>query len=204
MVKAELRLPDGTRRSLDDVIGSVIGYAENYPAVFDLYDLPQGGPHNEVLPIDLLALNALNAFGNAPPMTAMTNAWIARYDIALMIDPITSKPLEELEEAQISIESEKVGAAMDAIDKISGYGSTATSKLFHRLRPNLGPIWDKKVGIWYAQHGRDNDWQPWVTRVYADVREPGTQRCLIAARERINKPLSLLRIWDLLLWQWTP
>ena len=49
-------------------------YAHENPAVFAPFDLPSGGPHDEVLPIDLLALNALNGWGAGQPMTGMTEA----------------------------------------------------------------------------------------------------------------------------------
>jgi hypothetical protein len=106
--------------------------------------------------------------------------------------------LEVLSDDELDVEAERVGAALAFIDRIKGYGDTATAKFFHRLRPNLGPLWDGRVGRWYGRC----DWTPWVRRVYAEVREPGTLRCLLAVRAQECPQLSLLRIWDLLLWQW--
>ena len=198
MTESLLTLPDGTKRTLAVVLDAAMGYARNYPAVFDLYDRPNGGPHDDVLPIDILAPNALNAWGSGQPMTAMTEAWAARERISRVVAPISQQPLEQLSDALVAAEVEKVGAALDIIDAIPWYGSTATSKFFHRLRPNLGPIWDARVGKWYPE----KDWARWVERVYAEVRDEGTQSCLIAARDRVDPSLSLLRVWDLLLWQW--
>src|SRR5215213_6597946 len=127
MAKPVLTLPDGSARSLGVVRDEVIAYAENYPAVFHLYDFPSGGPHDEVLPIDVLAPNALNAWAGSPPMTAMTEVWKVRGEIARAVAPVSREPLEELSDAQVAAEVPKVGAALDFIDAIPGYGSTTAS-----------------------------------------------------------------------------
>jgi hypothetical protein len=190
-----LTLPDGTRRSESEVLDAVHDYNR---AVFDLFDMPFSGPHDKLRPIDLLALNALNAWGRGQPMTAMTAAWECRADIAAAVAPVSREPLEKLSKKEVGEQSRRVGAALDRIDRISGFGSTASAKLFHRLRPNLGPIWDQRVGQWYDPK---MDWEPWVALVYSHVLEPGTRKCLIAARKHLGVPLTLLRVWDVLLWQ---
>jgi hypothetical protein len=110
-------------------------------AVFELYDLPECGPHDEVLPVDLLALNALNVWGRGQPMTAMAEGWNAGPGIARAVSVVSKKSLEKLSERERDEEAEKVGAAIETIDAVPGFGETASSKLFHRMRPNLGPIW---------------------------------------------------------------
>jgi hypothetical protein len=193
-----LVLPDATTLSRAEALAVLDCYARTWPAVFDLYDLPSAGPHDEVLPIDVLAPNALNAWGNGQPMTAMTNAWAERHRIAEVVRPISTRPLEHLTDVEADVEADKVGVALDFIDSIRGYGNTTAPKFLHRLRPNLGPIWDDKIYSWY---GKSGPWTAWVKRVYAHVREPDTQGCLIAARAHLGKELSLLRLWDMLLWQ---
>lgn len=195
-----LTLPDGTKRSMPEVLAIIDAYRKGDPAVFDLYDLAHGGPHDDVLPVDLLALNALNAWGGGQPMTAMTNAWFQRKEIAAIATPISKSPLEELKPDEVATEAQKVGAALDMIDGIKGYANTATSKLFHRLRPNLGPIWDGRVGQWYQSSLKDS-WGTWAKRVYDQVLVPETLECLIAGRKHIGHELSVLRIWDVVLWQ---
>ena len=190
-----LMLPDGTTRSRHEVYLVVDDYNR---AVFDLYDLPQGGPHDDLLPIDLLALNALNALGRGQPMTAMTRAWDARNEIAAAVAPVSRERLEDLSKTQRAEQCQKVAAALNLIDDIRGFGWTASAKLFHRLRPNLGPIWDQRMGAWYDPK---MDWEPWIAQVYSHVLESGTKKCLIAARKHLGVPLSLLRVWDVLLWQ---
>ncbi len=199
MTSPILTLPNGMQRPLEAVVAGVDKYAHDYPAVFDLYDYPDGGPHDTVLPIDVLAPNALNAWGKGQPMSAMTEAWKVRDDIARVVAPISKQPLEHLSNSEVAAEVEKVAAALTRINQIWGYGEVTTPKFLHRLRPNLVPIWDKWVEKWYGDCG---GWATWVQRVYSEVREPDTQRCLIAGQARTNPPLSLLRVWDLLLWQW--
>lgn len=193
-----LTLPTGEQITSREVRVTVEEYAAQFPCVFDLFDFPNGGPHDEVLAVDLLALNALNAWGSGQPMTAMTNAWLARDEIKEVIIPISNQPLEEMSQADVVSQVDKVGIALDTIDAIKGFGNTATAKFFHRLRPNLGPIWDKWIGGWYEDCPT---WSGWVAKVYAHVREPETCRCLIEARTHIKRPLSLLRVWDIILWQ---
>lgn len=193
-----LTLPDGARLSLDDVVATVSSYQRDYPAVFPLFDLPGGGPHDQMNEIDILSLNAMNAFGPRPAMTPMSEAWAHRYEISRAVAPVTCEPLEDIPEVGLPAEAEKVSAAIEVIDRLHGFGSTASSKLFHRLRPNVGPIWDVRIEGWYGNSG---GWMPWLLRVYEHVRDPNTQECLEAARRRLGLPLSLLRVWDVLLWQ---
>ena len=87
-------LPDGTKRSLQQILMLIDTYREQYPAVFDLYDLPGiCGPHDELLPIDLLSLNAMNAWAGGQPMTWMTEAWKRRNDIANIVKPVSRMPM---------------------------------------------------------------------------------------------------------------
>ncbi|HEX4792373.1 MAG TPA: DUF6308 family protein [Humisphaera sp.] len=199
-LSTKLTLPDGTTRSIPEVRAIIDDYRTIAPAVFDLYDLPNGGPHDEVLAIDLLAPNALNTWGAGQPMSAMTEAWRRRDEIADVVRPVSKSSLEDLDDAQLTLEVQKVGDALDVIDSIRGFGSTASAKLFHRLRPNLGPIWDNRVAGWYATSVKE-PWVPWVKRVYDQVRAPGTLSCLLAMRAHVGRTLSVLRIWDIILWQ---
>lgn len=195
-----LILPDGKQLSDSEVFAHIDDYARKWPCVFELYDLPDAGPHDDVRPIDLLALNALNAWGSGQPMTWMSNAWPIRDQIARAIAPISHKQIEELDDSAAAEQAVKVGAALDMVNGIKGFGETVTPKFLHRLRPNLSPIWDKWIGTCYPDCKRKS-WAVWVQRVYDDVRERDTQRCLMAARDRLGLPLSLLRVWDMLLWQ---
>src|SRR6266545_3090526 len=196
-----LTLPDGSNLTLDEVLETVDAYSKNWPCVFDLYDSPDSGPHDDLRPIDLLSLNALNGWGNGQPMDAMTNAWLERDRISRAVAVVCITPLEQLTDAEAEAEVPKIAAAIEAIDDVKGFGPTTAAKLFHRLRPNLGPIWDRRMKKWYDPK---EAWVPWVRRVYSQVREPQTLRCLLTARKHLRCPLSVLRVWDVVLWQRAP
>jgi hypothetical protein len=198
MTTPVLTLPDGATLTQSEVFAVLDCYAKSWPAVFDLYDLPDGGPHDDLRPFDLLAPNALNAWGKGQPMTAMTAAWAVRHQIEHVIEPICKRPLEDLNTAEADAEAAKVGNALEMIYRIRGYGPTTTPKFLHRLRPNLCPIWDDKISTYYD---KSLSWTAWVHLVYAHVRREGTQCCLIAGRVHLRRDLSLLRLWDMLLWQ---
>lgn len=193
-----LILPNGKRLSDEAVFVAIDEYARNSGSVFDLYDEPSGGVHDEVLPIDILAPNALNAWGRGQPMSGMSEAWKRREHIAAVVRRISSTPIEDLADSHLHEQAARVASAIELILKIPYYGWTTATKLLHRLRPNLAPIWDSRVGEWYDD---GEGWAPWVQRIYGQVREPGTLSCLMAARERLQRPLTLLRVWDILLWQ---
>lgn len=190
-----LTLPDGNRISQASVTKTLRWYER---AVFHFYDLPEGGPHDKVLPIDLLSLNALNVWGRSQPMTAMTNGWSRRAGIERAVGAVSREPLEKLTAKQRNAEAEKVAKAIERIDAIPRFGWTASTKLLHRMRPNLAPIWDSRMGNWYDSR---IEWLPWIRTVYDHVLDDGTRATLSAARKHLEFPrLSLLRMWDILLW----
>jgi len=199
------RLPDGRRLPYTDVQATVEQYRTAYPAVLDLFDQTNPGPHDEIMAIDLLALNALNAFGG--PIRPMTSMWQQRQEIVQNIPEITTAPLENLTEQQIECALPTIDKVIKQIDSVRGFGDTATSKLFHRLRPNVGAIWDSRVEGWYpptGSRGGPGSWIPWLRTVYSQVREPESRECLQAVQRSLDVPLSLLRIWDIVLWQLNP
>src|SRR5438128_450989 len=81
-----LLLPDGTYLAFDEVLRVVGEYKRR--AVFDLYDRTSEEPHDDVTAVDLLSINALNAFGaRTPPMTPMANLWAKRDEVAVAVRP---------------------------------------------------------------------------------------------------------------------
>jgi hypothetical protein len=89
-----LTLPTGTVLTDAEVWDICSAYLRKCPAVIALYDATNEGPHDRLQPIDLLSLNALNAFGKAPPMTPMTEAWEARPVVEAATAEITRTDLE--------------------------------------------------------------------------------------------------------------
>lgn len=196
-----LVLPAGEELTLAQVRGLVADYSRDCPAVFDLYDRSNLGPHDDLLPIDLLAVNALNAFGPAQPMTPMTVAWQSRDAITSVVAAITRRELKTLTAAELAAAADTVSDALVVIDGLHGFGSTASTKLLHRLRPNVTPIWDTKVGHLYPDRAYD-DWRVWVRRVYADVLAEPNRTCLEWVRAELPGFPPILRVWDVVLWQY--
>jgi hypothetical protein len=91
-----LKLPNNEVLADDEVRETLSRYQNDCPAVLDLFDATIGEPHDELLPIDVLSLNALNAFGAGSPMTAMTAAWVDREKVTAAVKPITKVKLESL------------------------------------------------------------------------------------------------------------
>lgn len=195
------QLPDGRLLSQAEVAGTIADYRQQYPAVLDLYDLPQGGPHDRISALDILAINALNGFGPRPPMTPMTELWLNRQSVESAVAPITSAPLESLSDSELAREAQTLAHALHTVGQIRGFGDTSSSKLIHRLRPNIAPIWDERVGRWYGTSG---GWLPWLERVYSQVRAPDNLSCLLKVRDALDVQLPILRLWDIVLWQLAP
>jgi hypothetical protein len=198
-----IKLPNGESVSTEEAVVAVKNYqAGNYSAAFDLYDRPCSGPHDELLAIDILSLNALNVFRGRGPMTPMAALWEKRGEINKIIAGITKRKLELSTEAEIDDELPRLEEALEFIDSVHYCGETVASKLLHRLRPNIAPIWDVKVKKWYSRFER----KTWVSRlkeVFKDVLE--NRNCLEMVRaDTCLQELPILRIWDVLLWQLSP
>jgi Family of unknown function (DUF6308) len=186
----------------DEVREALAAYHTDCPAVLALYDATNPGPHDELLPIDILAVNALNAFGaRVPPMTPMTAAWERRQAIGIRAAAITRTDLEQLSAVEIETQLPLLRDALIEIDEVRGFGSTASTKLLHRLRPNIAPIWDSRVADWYPEAEYQDQWVPWLRRVFSDVLAPENRACLELARQELPQRLPLQRVWDILLWQ---
>lgn len=198
---SQLALPSGRVMPLAKVSATLAAYHRDYPAVLDLYDRTNPGPHDQLLPLDVLAVNALNAFGSRrSPMKPMTDVWSRRGSVERAVAPVTKAPIETLVESEVESQVPLISDALRAIDEVPGFGETASTKLLHRLRPNVVPIWDSLVSKWYPEREYQASWSAWLRRVYADIREGNNRTCLLAAREAFERQLPILRVWDILLW----
>ena len=197
----QLKLPNSRVLSVEDVLVTISSYRKECPAVIDLFDCTIGGPHDDITPLDVLSVNALNGYESSP-MNPMTDLWVNRELVTDSVRPITMKGIEELTDQEVNSEIRKVADALKVIDKVKGKGLgwVSSAKFFHRLRPNVGAIWDSHVKGWYGS----STWEVWLRRVYSDVRENGNRRCLLDIQQKLDIRLSLLRIWDIVLWQLAP
>jgi hypothetical protein len=131
----------------------------------------------------------------------MTNAWQKRHEIELPLRGITKAALEELALPQLRLQAKLLDVAVCAIDDVGGFGFTSSSKLLHRFRPNITPIWDGKIANWYPNAKPNEPWEQWFNTVFDQVLSPENQACLKAVGEQLGPKVSLLRIWDMILWQ---
>jgi hypothetical protein len=196
-----LTLPNGRTLSFEQVKNTIATYRRECPAVIDLYDRTNEGPHDEVTAVDLLSLNALNAF-RGPPMTPMTEAWVNRSEIVPLLKKVAKEPVEVLNNEALERESLSLRRVLSCVENSLGLGYVPTTKLVHRLRPGLTPIYDSKTKAWYR--GIPGTWHPWLLMVYKHVLAPANKEVLKAVQRDLDVNLSLLRIWDIILWQLTP
>lgn len=194
-------LPDNTKLDLHVGLEIIKAYLTDQAPVLDLYDGTNPGPHDDVSPVDLLALNALNAFNRTPPMTPMAELWYRAGEIRPYVAVITKREISDLSELELKAEIPKIVRALGEIEKTKGYrsGGTRTAKLLHRLRPNIVPIWDVLIGEWYG--GSVQSWSGYLHAVASDVRR--RENLLFLKSIPIPSPyrLGILRRWDILLWK---
>jgi hypothetical protein len=193
----KLMLPQGKHRTFRQALSLLTAY-RRASAALDLYDGTNPGPHDRPTAVDVLALNALNAFAYVPSMDPMTVIWAHRDEVARCIRPITVAPVEELTATELGRQQKKVLNALHLVEKIYLFGGTGTrtAKLLHRLRPNIIPIWDKYVGYWYG--GACETWESYICQMHEDVR--ANAPCLHLLRKAIMPTLPILRVWDIVLW----
>jgi hypothetical protein len=148
----KLSLPNGKELSGNEACETVSAYRRTNSAVVDLYDLTNTGPHDECLQIDILALNALNAFGGRLPAAPMTHLWLARSKISEIVRPICKSDYDELEEDELAAQIPLIATALRGIDALPRIGSVTASKLLHRMRPGLVPIDDSRTFLFYRRN----------------------------------------------------
>jgi len=202
----KLVLPDRRKIPLDQAYEQIKCYERMVVALFDRTNT---GPHDQLEPIDLLSLNALNAFVGSNPTSAMAELWVKRKRVEAVTAGITKQPIESLSDKLLASEISKIAGWFRGVEDIRFWkGGVRSSKLFHRLRPNVGAIWDKKVSSWYPRNINDKNWVPWLRRVFHDLRQNRIALGAIQKRLRSDPEIELFlylpRIWDILLWSLAP
>jgi hypothetical protein len=199
----QILLPKGAGLTIYEAEATVRRYLIDQAAAVELYDRTNPGPHDEVTPTDLLALNALNAFVRTAPMEPMAALWSRRSAIHDLIRRVglTHADVTSLNDDEVGSEIDKISQVLALIEVTPGWGGggTRTAKLLHRLRPGLVPIWDELVGEWYG--GPAQPWPEYLQAVFTDVRRPATKAALSAIQGRCCPFLTALRVWDVLLWK---
>jgi len=184
-----------------EAAGVLDDYWTTYSAVWDLFDATVGKAHDEITPLDVLSLNALNAWGPNRPMEAMESLWQRRVDVAMLLAEVPTKPAVEMSAAELSVAIETLERTADFVWDLDGWGDTSTAKLLHRMRPSLAPIWDRYVDRFYGMAKAD----------YGDYYRSALDEVLqhadllkIAVDGSIHSEISIVRAWDILLWTRSP
>lgn len=202
MLKLPKKLNGRDFLSLDEVVEYEKKYISECATAIALYDLTNPGPHDEISEIDVLSLYALNAFGPRPRFDPIDYMWDFRENIPPLIRPVTKTLVEELSKEEYDEQIEMLSYALRRVEEVKYFGEVSTSKLIHRLRPNIMPIADSKVRKWF---GRSFDkWETYLQAVYYYVTEENTLECLLTVQKALPIRLPILRIWDIILWQNTP
>jgi hypothetical protein len=207
LAKQKLTLPNGVELTGSQAFETASAYRRDNPAVIDLYDLTNTGPHDELRPIDVLSLNALNSFGQRSPAGPMTNLWVARSSISEVIRPISNADHSELGEPELAAQIPLIDRALLRIDAERNVGDVTASKLLHRMRPGLVPIYDSQTRVFYRRDlPNDVKWPPYLACIFSWLRRTDNAACLKEIQAAFNPRLSTVRIWDIILWQfsWNP
>lgn len=178
---------------------------------FRTYDVVPANSSDQLRPEDILAANLLSlrlsgsdvtrlfADGDGPPqqlLTAMNRALVALrgappFEICSSTDEL-DRVLQPLAEAN------------DAADSVSKWTSVAVSKVLHRHAPQIVPIVDSRVRAFYGlrrSQGRELRHHLW-----ADVRENVDWLAELGHDYSTvdGRPLSVLRVADILIWMPSP
>lgn len=137
----------------------------------NLYDDTMIGPHDKFLEIDLLAPGILNAYAGSSAATLISTFWENRIDIENELSEVTHRDCFKLTKDELIFQAEKLCKILDIIDKYKGWGGggTRASKVMHRMRPNIMPIWDIIVGRFYE--GAEQEWTDYMLKVFEDIRK---------------------------------
>ncbi len=195
-----MKLPMDTDVAFSRAREIVLGYRAS---TAQLYDGSNPGPHDDVSEVDVMSLGVLNAFGGGEPSARMGELWDNRDIIPPLVAPITRLPLVELDASMRRATAVELDRLLTAVQGIHGLGGgVGASKLIHRLRPNVAPVWDRYAGTeWY---GASISWTRFIEATYELVLLPENLQELTAlmreARSEFNVSVPLLRIWDILMW----
>jgi hypothetical protein len=201
-----MRLPNGRTFTVSAAAKTLDEYDRVALATWDLYDNLEPGPRNEFRRSDVLAINALNAFGRGLPMRGMTGFWSqfwshesARHRAEELLGHVDERNVEAMRsEDEVTDATSKLAAVANVISDAcrgSGFGDVATAKLLHRMRPGLAAIYDSRV----YEHYRQTSWEAFYRAVALDVWNNQDALRIARARSR-RRGRTLIRAWDILMW----
>lgn len=198
--------------SVADLFGCAAAHLDHYtdpggPRAFQAYD--QLGAEDLVTPGDLLAPALLDAPLRGTHVIAMykPEGPYSRLRAALQAvldDPEgrTSRFEEQDLDADVGPWS-RVKDALAASDATSQIKASKVTKILHRKRPNLVPIFDSRVSAYYGVSTR-TPWLFWPV-FQADVlaHRPWLDDLVAGRATPDGRPLSVLRAVDIVVWEHT-
>jgi len=150
----QILLPKGAGLTIYEAEATVRRYLIDQAAAVELYDRTNPGPHDEVTPTDLLALNALNAFVRTAPMEPMAALWSRRSAIHDLIRRVglTHADVTSLNDDEVWLRDRQdiPGSGSHRSDARMGWGRYPNCETAPPAPSGLVPIWDELVGEWYG------------------------------------------------------
>ena len=92
-------------------------------------------------------------------------------------------------------------AALRASDEVKGFRAAKVTKILHRKRPQLVPIFDSKVAEFYGVPTHQ-PWHLWpILQAELRTQAEWLQELGAAYRTGEGRPLSGLRVLDIVVWE---
>ena len=196
--------------SLVDLLACAEEHVRHYldPAsarAFAAYDV-QGDPH-VLLPADILAPALLDAPVRGREVIAMQQPegnyrvlWNALQAVLTHTDP-DGDPFEEQDLSAQSGAWSLVCAALVASDSAPGLKASKVTKILHRKRPGLVPIFDSRVTAFYGVSVR-TPWHLWpLLKQDVLAHRPWLESLGAGHRTPDGRAVSVLRVLDMAVWE---
>jgi hypothetical protein len=113
---------------------------------------------------------------------------------------------QELDFAEVDLADERgpwglVRAVLRCSDATPGFKASKVTKMLHRKRPTLVPIFDSKIAAFYGTSSR-TPWRLWLA-VQQDLRgvAPWLDQLATGVRTPDGRPISRLRVLDIVIWE---
>ena len=164
------------------------------------------GSPNRLEPVDLLAPAILQAPVRGEFIIAMYQAQGTYRQLRVALEAVVAESTgrARFEEQDLTDDDNSwslVREALRASDSTPGIKASIVTKILHRKRPNLVPIFDSKVAQYYGLSTRA-PWELWPL-IQGDVIEnaPFLDDLAGGTLTPDNRPLSRLRTLDIVIWE---
>ncbi len=187
--------------NIENCEGFLTEFVKHNPSII-YYDSLPVTPHFQ-LPNDALVLTAMSQ--NNLSHSALQELWNQRNDIDVSLQVIGT----EFHLVDNLFPQDAIRNILRIFLNINGIRISLASKILHKKRPKLFPIIDRRVmNIYRFPAGNDKNPEEvikWIKHIKEDIRRNSTeleQLKNIAEGERDNISFSLVRVFDIILWQY--